>query len=159
MNVSTLVTAWTPRTSPFFHIAEEWVLGPYTIQRQVGEGYYTLARDGDAQRALYSNLREARVVGAELWAQDIAEKLTANQLAPEDAERIDEDLEGADDIRIEDNGSISLVRPLTRKAKDWIDENVQDDAQWFGRALVVEPRYLPFLVSGMVEEGLRLSSG
>jgi hypothetical protein len=29
---------------------------------------------------------------------------------------------------------------LTLRAKEWIDEHVQEDAQWFGHALVVEHR-------------------
>jgi hypothetical protein len=58
------------------------------------------------------------------------------------------------DVSVENHGSIVLFRPLTPKASAWIDENVQDDAQYFGSALVVEPRYAGDLAQGMVNDGL-----
>jgi hypothetical protein len=57
------------------------------------------------------------------------------------------------DIEIENHGSIWLVRPLTQHATEWLHVNVQADAQWFGGALVVEPRYVANLVNGLSEEG------
>lgn len=52
---------------------------------------------------------------------------------------------------IEDHGSIVLVRPLTPDVTEWLQEHT--DGQWFGHALVVEPRYVLDLVTAMVEEG------
>jgi len=46
--------------------------------------------------------------------------------------------------------------PLTPQTKEWIDEHVQDDAQWFGHALIVEHRYAWGLAQGMKDEGLVL---
>ena len=46
--------------------------------------------------------------------------------------------------------------PLTLRAKEWIDEHVQEDAQWFGHALVVEHRYAWGLAQGMKDAGLVL---
>ena len=54
---------------------------------------------------------------------------------------------------VEDHGSIVLVRPLTGDVHDWLVEHTDDEAQWFGNALVVEPRYVEPLVLGMLEEG------
>jgi hypothetical protein len=54
---------------------------------------------------------------------------------------------------IEDHGSIVLVRPLTPDVATWLQENVDEQAQWFGAALVVEPRYVEALVEGLVEQG------
>lgn len=51
-------------------------------------------------------------------------------------------------------GSLVLVVPLTQAARDWVTENVEETAQWFGGALVVEPRYAPTLVKGMRDDGL-----
>lgn len=56
-------------------------------------------------------------------------------------------------FRVENHGSIALVRPLTADVEAWLDANVQDDAQWFGGALVVEPRYVADLVLALVQHG------
>jgi hypothetical protein len=55
-----------------------------------------------------------------------------------------------------DGGSLFLVHPLSDAARQWIEENVQEDAQWFGRYLVVEHRYIRNLVTGMLEAGLEV---
>jgi hypothetical protein len=55
-----------------------------------------------------------------------------------------------------DGGSLFLVHPLSDAAKQWIEENVQEDAQWFGRYLVVEHRFIRNLVTGMLEAGLEV---
>jgi len=44
------------------------------------------------------------------------------------------------DVRVRKEGTIVLFTPITPRAKQWIRANVQPDAQWFGDALVVEPR-------------------
>jgi hypothetical protein len=59
-------------------------------------------------------------------------------------------------FNIEDHGSLVLVRPLTDDVEEWLHENTADDAQWFGGALVVEPRYLEPLVEGMFSEGFAI---
>jgi hypothetical protein len=60
-------------------------------------------------------------------------------------------------FRVEDHGSIVLVRPLTLDCQAWLHEHTPDEgedmAQWFGGALVVEPRYLEPLVTALIEEG------
>jgi hypothetical protein len=53
-------------------------------------------------------------------------------------------------------GTLYTFCPLTLRAKEWIDEHVQDDAQWFGHALIVEHRYAWGLAQGMKDEGLEL---
>jgi hypothetical protein len=54
---------------------------------------------------------------------------------------------------ITDHGSLVLVRPLTDDCRAWLEANVSDESQWFGGALVVEPRYLIDLVAGLADEG------
>ncbi len=62
------------------------------------------------------------------------------------------------DVRVENEGTIVLVRPLTTEARAWIDENVQTEPwQWFGGGLAVEPRYAHDLVEGMQADGLTLA--
>jgi hypothetical protein len=45
---------------------------------------------------------------------------------------------------------------VSQAARDWIAENVSDDAQWFGGALMVEHRYASDLAEGMAGDGLEL---
>ncbi len=45
------------------------------------------------------------------------------------------------DVLVNNVGTLYTFCPLTLRAKEWIDEHVQDDAQWFGHALIVEHRY------------------
>jgi hypothetical protein len=58
------------------------------------------------------------------------------------------------DLLIHDAGMIILFTPITDAAKQWIDEHVADDPQWFGPALVVELGYANELFKGMAEAGL-----
>lgn len=61
------------------------------------------------------------------------------------------------DVFVSCEGSIFLVTPRSLAAKQWIDENVQPGAQWFGNALVVEWRYAAELAAAMRDAGLALS--
>jgi hypothetical protein len=61
------------------------------------------------------------------------------------------------DVLVRNEGSIFLFCPLTPAAKQWIDENVQPDAQSFGNALVVEWRYAAELAAAMRDAGLVLA--
>ena len=60
------------------------------------------------------------------------------------------------DVLVNNEGTLFLFNPLTARAKEWIDENVSPDAQWFGTTLVVECRYAWGLAVGMKEAGLVL---
>ena len=61
------------------------------------------------------------------------------------------------DVLIENAGTVFVFCPLTAAAKEWIDENVQPDAQWFGNALAVEHRFAWGLGQGI--EGRRTGAG
>jgi hypothetical protein len=61
------------------------------------------------------------------------------------------------DFRIENHGSILLFRMNTLAAVQWVTENVQQGIQFFGDALVVEPRYARDLAAGIVTDGLEVS--
>ncbi len=60
------------------------------------------------------------------------------------------------DVLVNNVGTLYTFCPLTLQAKEWIDEHVQDDAQWFGHALIVEHRYAWGLAQGMKDAGLVL---
>src|SRR5262249_42342760 len=62
------------------------------------------------------------------------------------------------DVHVVDHHSIVLFQLNTREASAWIEENVAGEAQFFGTALVVEPRYVPALLAGMRESGLEVAS-
>ena len=53
-------------------------------------------------------------------------------------------------------GTIVLVRPLTRRASEWIRKHVPHQSQWFGPALILEHRYIAELLNLMVENGLQV---
>ena len=54
------------------------------------------------------------------------------------------------------HGSIILVRPGDDDVRRWLEEHTEPvDALWLGGALVVEPRYLPDIVEGLVAYGFR----
>ena len=57
------------------------------------------------------------------------------------------------DFVIHNEGTILLFRPLTDAAREWLKANVQEDAQWFGGALVVEHRYAGDLAVGLIKAG------
>jgi hypothetical protein len=61
------------------------------------------------------------------------------------------------DVLVTNEGTVFLFNPLTARAKEWVDENVDPDAQWFGTTLVVEHRFAWALAQGMIDEGLVLA--
>lgn len=58
------------------------------------------------------------------------------------------------DFVVENQGSIVLFRPLTEAGKEFLGRTAPDDAQFFGGAMVVEPRYVSGVVSAIESEGL-----
>jgi hypothetical protein len=45
------------------------------------------------------------------------------------------------DVLVANEGTVFLFNPLTARAKEWIDENLQPGDQRFGMTLVCEHRY------------------
>lgn len=58
------------------------------------------------------------------------------------------------DFTIENCASVILLRPLTPVAKQWLTDHMPDDAQYFGDAVAIEPRYLEDVVDGLTNDGL-----
>lgn len=58
------------------------------------------------------------------------------------------------DFRIENHGSILLVRPLTDEAKEWLQNTAPEDAQFMGEAMAVEHRYIDGVVDAARADGL-----
>jgi len=59
-------------------------------------------------------------------------------------------------LRIENHGSIVLIRPSDDVERDWLRENVSEESQWWSGALAVEPRYVDDLRTGLIEAGFEV---
>ncbi len=64
------------------------------------------------------------------------------------------------DVKVTGLGSLFLVWPLTKVARDWVQDRVQlDGYQWFGRAnFAVEHGYIENVIAGMREAGMKVES-
>ena len=51
--------------------------------------------------------------------------------------------------------SVYLITPLTQDCRDWLKENVSEDAIYLGHSLAVEHRYVGDLVGGLEQQGFR----
>ena len=60
------------------------------------------------------------------------------------------------DFDLLDHGPVILVRPTNEEARAWLKEVTPEDATWWVGAIAVEPRYLPALIEGIIEEGFLL---
>jgi hypothetical protein len=63
------------------------------------------------------------------------------------------------DFKLENHGSLFLLRPLNSAAKDWMGEHLPTDnseTQFWGDAIVIEPRYVAPIVDGIIGDGLVL---
>lgn len=58
------------------------------------------------------------------------------------------------DIEYTNHGSIITMAGLTQAGSDWMAENLPDDAQSFGGAICIEPRYFGDIAYGAQEDGL-----
>ena len=65
--------------------------------------------------------------------------------------------EDGPDFRCENHGSLFLLYPLTQFAESWIEQHLPPDAQTFGKAIVVEPRYIWAILDGIQNDGLTVS--
>jgi hypothetical protein len=61
------------------------------------------------------------------------------------------------DFICENHSSIFLLRPVSPAAFDWINEHLPADRLTFGNAVVIEPRYVWSILSGLQEDGLTVS--
>lgn len=58
------------------------------------------------------------------------------------------------DLHFENHGSLVLVRPMTVKGEEFLRETAPDDAQFMGKAMAVEPRYVGDVCAAAGEAGL-----
>lgn len=62
------------------------------------------------------------------------------------------------DFSFANHGSIALLTPRSKAAKAWIDENVEqnDETQYWGTSICIEPRYCGAILEGIMEAGLTI---
>jgi len=61
------------------------------------------------------------------------------------------------DFSIEGSGrfcTVYLVRPLTPRAFDWIDEHISEDAQRLGNGVAIEHRFVVAIADAIIGDGL-----
>ncbi len=58
------------------------------------------------------------------------------------------------DFILTGGGTVYLLQPVSDSATAWLDEHIGDDAQWLGRALAIEHRYVGNVLAGITEDGL-----
>lgn len=63
------------------------------------------------------------------------------------------------DFVVSGGGTVYLVRPTNDEARAHLEENVSEDAQWFGGALAVEHRYIAGLLEGLTSAGFSVGAG
>lgn len=61
------------------------------------------------------------------------------------------------DFVVANHGSIFLVLPRNVFARQHLINNTGPEAQWFGRSLVVEPRYVQDLIDRLEDYGYEVS--
>ncbi len=64
------------------------------------------------------------------------------------------DQSGLKDLIFRNEGSIWLMVAVTPAGEDWIAEHISEDAMTWGKAIVVEHRYVDSLVAYAREYGL-----
>jgi hypothetical protein len=56
-------------------------------------------------------------------------------------------------FRFTREGGLALLRALSPMAEKWLAAHIGEEASWHQGALVVEPRYVPEIVDGIIDAG------
>lgn len=60
------------------------------------------------------------------------------------------------DLLVHGEGSLYLLRGVSRRGQHWLDEHISDDHQEWAGAIVVEHRYIGDVGGGAIDAGLRV---
>ena len=66
-------------------------------------------------------------------------------------------LPGPPEFKIDNDGSLFLVWPLTEKAYKWLHDTAPEDAQFMAGGMAVEHRYIDDVVAAIREAGFAVS--
>jgi hypothetical protein len=59
------------------------------------------------------------------------------------------------DIEFQDEGTVTLIIPLSPAGKSWLDENVEsEDWQYLGSNLAIDTRVVGVILAGASHDGL-----
>jgi hypothetical protein len=63
------------------------------------------------------------------------------------------------DFTFQNHGSICILEPVTRRAKAWAQEFIlqNEETQYWGAGIVVEPRYIDDIIAGLFGDGLTVA--
>lgn len=61
------------------------------------------------------------------------------------------------DFQFVNGGSVCLLIPVNGDARRWLDENIGEDALYFGHGLAVEYRYTQQILDGIVRDGFEVA--
>lgn len=60
------------------------------------------------------------------------------------------------DLRVQNEGNIFLLYQETDLGRQWVEDNLPEDAMTWGGAVVVEHRYIGAIVAGAQGDGLEV---
>jgi len=60
------------------------------------------------------------------------------------------------DLKVQNHGTIFLLVPITPAGEAWCDEHLPEDRTYWGKATVVEHRYISDIVEGAIADGLEV---
>jgi hypothetical protein len=73
---------------------------------------------------------------------------------PEEMIYCTDDLKVRIDFEVSGGGSLYTLLPLTEVARQWVEEHLPEDRMTFGKAVVVEHRYIEDIVRGAQADGM-----
>lgn len=65
----------------------------------------------------------------------------------------------ASDFTLENHGSIVLLKPNKRASAKWLTDTAPEDAQFFGNALAIEPRYVSNVIEAARADRFNIQGG
>ena len=120
-----------------------------TTVRQQGKRVSTVYTDGDIQYQDFSRIKAKEVVIKEATAYSLP---FYNQKQNGQLVLVKLPARAATDFSVENHGSICLIRSSNQAVVDRFDEHVSE-YQTMGTAVVVEPRYVSDIISGLEAAG------
>ena len=129
---------------------------PSPLTQKLAGMYYTDATEQELIAMAQRILRAARLTTFVPQTKADAVSIIEGIRLPGDHMH-DESRVSQPDVLVNNVGTLYTFCPLSLRAKEWIDERVQGNAQWFGHALIVEHRYAWGLAQGMKDDGLVLA--
>lgn len=63
------------------------------------------------------------------------------------------------DFHFADHGSITILTPVSRRARNWVEDFVltNEETQYWGQGIVVEPRSAGPIIDGIFGDGLTVA--